>query len=60
MLAIARFNWPFYAAALGVLLMALVVIGWFPVLGSLAVAGCACFLSRMTASGSRHSCGYSF
>jgi hypothetical protein len=44
MLAIARFNWPFYAAALGVLLMALVVIGWFPVLGSLAVAGCAYFL----------------
>lgn len=44
MLAIARFNWPFYAAALGLLLMALAVIGGFPVLGGLVIAGCAYFL----------------
>ncbi len=44
MLAIARFNWPFYAAALAVLLMALPVIGWFPLVGSLAIAGCVYFL----------------
>lgn len=44
MLAIARFNWPFYAVAGAVLLIALAVIGCFPVMGSLAVAGCIYFL----------------
>ncbi len=44
LLAIARFNWPFYAAAGVVLLMALAVIGYFPVTGGLAVAGCVYFL----------------
>lgn len=44
MLAIARFNWPFYAAALGVLLMALALIGGFPVIGSFVTAGCSYFL----------------
>jgi SAM-dependent methyltransferase len=44
MLAIARFNWPFYAAALGVLLIALVAIGYFPLMGSLVIAGCVYFL----------------
>ncbi len=44
MLAIARFNWPFYAAAGVVLLVALAVIGCFPVMGGLAAAGSAYFL----------------
>lgn len=47
MLAIARFNWPFYAAACVVLLAGLagVAAGGFPaVAGGLAVPGCAYFL----------------
>ncbi len=44
MLAIARFNWPFYAAALGVLVLAIALVGWFPLAGSLVIAGCAYFL----------------
>jgi hypothetical protein len=44
MLAIARFNWPFYAAAGAVLWVALATIGYFPVVGSLAIAGCVYFL----------------
>lgn len=44
MLAIARFNWPFYAVAGGVLLMAIVVTGYFTVSGGLVILGCAYFL----------------
>jgi SAM-dependent methyltransferase len=44
MLAIARFNWPFYAAAFGVLLIAVLVFERFPLISSGAMAGCVYFL----------------
>lgn len=44
MLAIARFNWPFYAAAVVGLVMALAGIGYFPVMGGLVGVGCVYFL----------------
>ncbi len=44
MLMIARFNWPFYAMAGGVLLAAILVTGYFPVGGGLVLTGCAYFL----------------
>lgn len=47
MLAVARFNWPFYAVATGVLLLGLAGIaagGFLLIVGCLAVLGCAYFL----------------
>lgn len=44
MLAIARFNWPFYAAAFAVLLMAVLAFERIPLISSGAIAGCVYFL----------------
>ena len=44
MLAIARFNWPFYAAAFGGLLIAMLEFAYFPLIASGVIAGCVYFL----------------
>lgn len=44
MLAIARFNWPFYATAFAVLLLAVLAFERFPLIASGAIAGCVYFL----------------
>lgn len=47
MLAIARFNWPFYALAGGMLVLGATGVmagGWFAIAGGLAVLGCCYFL----------------
>lgn len=44
MLAIARFNWPFYAAAFGVLLIAVLAFAYFLLIASGVIAGCVYFL----------------
>ncbi len=44
MLAIARFNWPFYAAAFGTLLLAVIAFAYFPLIASGVIAGCVYFL----------------
>ena len=44
MLTIARFNWPFYAAAVGGLLMAVLAFEHFPLVASGGIGGCMYFL----------------